>query len=175
VTMSVQAYLTREERAREDRPQERPGTTEQQLYLHPGQLCFTTEDMVVSTVLGSCVSICLYDEAHAATGVNHFLLPERGARIASPRFGDSANEALLERFQKIGVKTAKLRAKVFGGASMGGSSAGDLASRNVEVALAFLRSNDIPIVSQDTGGERGRKLIFRTCDATAWVRLLGGR
>jgi chemotaxis protein CheD len=58
---------------------------------------------------------------------------------------------------------------------MGGTAAGDLASRNVEVAVAFLRSHGIPIVSQDTGGERGRKLIFRTSDATAWVRLLGER
>lgn len=166
MTISVQAYLKR------DRP---PSTAERQTYLHPGQLLFATDPTVVSTVLGSCVSVCLYDEDHKAGGVNHFLLPGGPAGNESPRFGESANAMLLARFREIGVQVSRLRAKVFGGASMGGSSAGDLASRNVEVALAFLRTHGIPLVSQDTGGERGRKLIFRTCDATAWVRLLGER
>ena len=164
MTISVQAYLKR------DRP---ASVMERQTYIHPGQLCFVTEPTVVTTVLGSCVSVCLYDEEHAAAGVNHFLLPVGSTE--SPRFGESANAMLLARFRELGVPVSRLRAKVFGGASMGGSSAGDLASRNVEVAVAFLRSHAIPIVSQDTGGERGRKLIFRTADATAWVRLLGER
>lgn len=166
MTTSVQAYLRR------DRPS---SVAEKQTYLHPGQLCFVTEPTVVTTVLGSCVSVCLYDEEHTAAGVNHFLLPGNMGLTESPRFGESANAVLLGRFREMGVPASRLRAKVFGGASMGGSSAGDLASRNVEVAMAFLRSHGIPIVSQDTGGERGRKLIFRTSDATAWVRLLGER
>ncbi len=166
MTTSIQAYL------RSDRP---PSTPERHAYLHPGQLCFATEPTIVTTVLGSCVSVCLYDEEHTAAGVNHFLLPASLGRAESPRFGDSANTVLLERFREFGVPFSRLRAKVFGGASMGGSSAGDLASRNVEVAVAFLRSHGIPVVSQDTGGERGRKLIFRTADAAAWVRLLGDR
>jgi len=166
VTTSVQAYLKR------DRPL---SVMEKQTYLHPGQLCFATDPTVVTTVLGSCVSMCLYDEEHTAAGVNHFLLPGSLARTESPRFGESANAILLLRFRELGVPVSRLRAKVFGGASMGGSSAGDLASRNVEVAVDFLRGHGIPIVSQDTGGERGRKLIFRTSDATAWVRLLGER
>jgi chemotaxis protein CheD len=167
VTTSVQAYLMRRDRL--------PTAAERQTYLHPGQLCFATEPTVVSTVLGSCVSVCLYDDEHTAAGVNHFLLPGSAAHTDSPRFGEAANAILFGRFREIGVSVSRLRAKVFGGASMGGTSAGDLASRNVEVAVAFLRNHGIPIVSQDTGGERGRKLIFRTSDATAWVRLLGER
>lgn len=166
MTMSVQAYLKRERTS---------SVMERQTYLHPGQLCFATEPTVVTTVLGSCVSVCLYDEELTAAGVNHFLLPGSTSRDESPRFGESANAVLLGRFRELGVPASRLRAKVFGGASMGGSSAGDLASRNVEVAVTFLRKYSIPIVSQDTGGERGRKLIFRTSDASAWVRLLGER
>lgn len=165
MTVSVQAYLTTKQ----------PVGMEKQFYLHPGQLRFTTEPMVISTVLGSCVSVCMYDEEHTAAGVNHFLLPLSVARTVSHRFGDAANNALLERFRRIGIDVSRLRAKVFGGASMAGASNGDLASRNVEEALAFLENHCIPIVSKDTGGERGRKLIFQTSDATAWVRLLGGR
>jgi chemotaxis protein CheD len=167
VTTSVQAYLMRRDQL--------PAAAERQTYLHPGQLYFGTEPTVVTTVLGSCVSVCLYDEEHTAAGVNHFLLPGSLARTESPRFGESANAILLLRFRELGVAVSRLRAKVFGGASMGGSNAGDLASRNIEVAVDFLRGHGIPIVSQDTGGERGRKLIFRTTDATAWVRLLGER
>jgi chemotaxis protein CheD len=163
VTVPVQAYLAQ---------RQRPAETEKQFYLHPGRFCFTAEDLVVSTVLGSCVSVCLFAEEYSAAGVNHFLLPERSSRKEPARFGDSANELLLEQFQNLGMPLSKLRAKVFGGASMGGSRAGDLASRNVEVAIAFLDRHNIRIVSQDTGGERGRKLLFRTSDATAWVRLL---
>lgn len=163
MTTSVQAYLAQKER---------PGGGERQIYLHPGHFWFTTEHVVVSTVLGSCVSVCLYDDAHDAAGVNHYLLPERAGRGESARFGDAANQILLDGFLEAGVPVSRLRAKVFGGSSIGGGRVGDLASRNVEVALSFLHSNDIPVVSRDTGGERGRKLIFRTCDASAWVRLL---
>lgn len=163
MTMSVQEYLA---------PEQRPAGVEKQIYLHPGHISFTTEHAVISTVLGSCVSVCLFDEEHTAAGMNHYLLPERAARGDLARFGDSANELLLERFLKIGVPLPRLRAKVFGGASMGGPRAGNLPGRNVDVAVDFLRSKGIPLVSRDTGGVRGRKLIFRTCDATAWVRLL---
>lgn len=167
MTISVEAYL------RPERPLSQE--TEKHTYLHPGQLLFTTEHTTISTVLGSCVSVCLYDAEHVAAGVNHFLLPESPARAELPRFGDIANKMLVEHFAKIGVPTKRLRAKVFGGASMRGASVGDLASRNIAVALDFLRKSCIPVVSQDTGGERGRKLLFRTSDATAWVRLLGDR
>jgi chemotaxis protein CheD len=166
VTMSVEAYLAREQR---------PSGPEKQIYLHPGHFCFTTEHIVVSTVLGSCVSVCLYDEAHTAAGVNHFLLPESAAGLMSPRFGNAANATLLGQFLKIGLPASRLRAKVFGGASMGGANVGDLAGRNVDAATSFLRDRGIPVMSQDTGGERGRKLLFRTRDASAWVRLLGDR
>jgi len=163
VTIPVEAYLAQ---------RQRPAGTEKQLYLHPGRFCFTTEDVVISTVLGSCVSVCLYADGYAAAGVNHFLLPERAARSEPARFGDSANELLLGQFENLGIPVPKLRAKVFGGASIAGSRIGDLASRNIEAAITFLDRHGIIILGQDTGGERGRKLLFRTSDAAAWIRLL---
>lgn len=161
--MSVEPYLAQ--------PQATAGT-EKHVYIHPGLFCFTTEDVVVSTVLGSGVSVCLHAEGHTAAGMNHFLLPERSNRREPGRFGDSATELLLEQFQNLGIPTSKLRAKVYGGASMAGSRAGDLASRNAAVAVAFLERHGIPILAQDTGGERGRKLLFRTADASVSIRLL---
>lgn len=154
-----------------NRPQEASGT-EKKVYLHPGHLYFGSEPVLLSTVLGSCVSVCLFDEWQTAAGVNHFILPERAARLESPRFGDDANEMLFDRLSSLGVPTSRLRAKVFGGASMAGVREGDLASRNVEVALDFLRRRGIPLTGQDTGGARGRKLIVDTGNGSAWVRLL---
>jgi chemotaxis protein CheD len=149
-----------------------PDTVERKVYLHPGRICFASEPTIVTTILGSCVSVCLFDERSGLAGVNHYLLPGRGARAASPRFGDTANETLLHWFVERRSNVASLRAKVFGGASTIGGSAGDLAGRNVEEAIAFLRRHDIAIAAQDTGGTRGRKVVYRTSDGSAWVRLL---
>lgn len=145
---------------------------ERKVYVHPGHLYFGSGPAQVSTVLGSCVSVCLFDQSHTAAGVNHYILPTRAARLASPRFGEDANEMLFDRFTALGVPVTKLRAKIFGGASMAGERAGDLASRNVAVAIEFLRWRGIPLLSQDTGGVRGRKLIFHAGDGSAWVRVL---
>ena len=164
MTMTVQAYLEPATPA--------PANADRQIYLHPGNLVFSVEPVLVSTILGSCVSVCLYDQQSGFSGVNHYLLPERQSRAASPRFGDSANEELLAHFLRHRIPASRLAAKVFGGASMGGSRAGDLATRNVEAALSFLSRHAIPITARDTGGERGRKLVFRSSDSAAFVRLL---
>lgn len=148
-----------------------PVAGEKQFYLHPGRLFFTVEPTIVSTILGSCVSVCLYDEESGAAGINHFLLPEK-IGPESPKFGDIANGMLIRHFTEIGVPTRALRAKVFGGASMMGANAGDLASRNADAAIQFLNQQRIPIVTTDVGGRRGRRLVFRTSDGSAWIRLL---
>lgn len=143
---------------------------EKQAYVHPGQLFFTKVPTVVTTILGPCVSVCLFDAITGAAGMNHYLLPERlGA--ASPRFGDVANELLLARFLQLDVPAARLQAKVFGG-SMMKSVRNDLAQRNIDAAITFLEQNRVAIVARDVGGDRGRKLHFRTTDGAAWVRLL---
>lgn len=138
-------------------------------YLHPGQIAFSASPSIVSTILGSCVALCLYDETTAAGGINHFLLPH--GRV-SARSGEAANAMLLAMFSERGIPTSRLKAKVFGGASMLAVGGGDLARKNVEVAVAFVREHDIALAGCDVGGVRGRHLYFRTSDGTAWVRQL---
>ena len=65
-------------------PSQEPPETEKKVYLHPGHLYFGSGPVQVSTVLGSCVSVCLFDASHTAAGVSHYILPERSARLASP-------------------------------------------------------------------------------------------
>jgi chemotaxis protein CheD len=145
-------------------------------FVHTGEVMSSTTGTVYSTVLGSCVSVCVWDDKSGAGGINHFLLPDQVSNgLSSPRFGNVAMRTLLDQLNKAGVPMTSLRAKLFGGASVlsGGEPLPDaLGARNVELARVLLGLAGIPIVAEDVGGSHGRKLIFRTTDGAAWVRRL---
>lgn len=141
-------------------------------FLHAGQLYAAGEPTEIVTILGSCVSVCLYDAARGVGGANHFMLPGK-ASTPSPRYATNAVELLLEQLLALGARRSRLEAKLFGGASMlklGTESSGDLGTRNIEAARVELAEKRIPIVSEDVGGTRGRKLVFSTADGTVLVK-----
>ena len=142
-------------------------------YLYPGGLWAEAVPGVITTVLGSCVSVCLWEPESGLGGINHFILP-RGGTERSARYGNHSLPMLLEKVLAMGLRRHALVAAVFGGASVlaCGSAVGRLGSRNADEALAFLRGADLPIVRQDLGGREGRKLTFRTADGTTVVRKL---
>ncbi len=157
--------------------------TRERVYVPPGGFSIARTPTAISTILGSCVSVCLWDPEAQVGGLNHFLLPhwaEGGG--ASWRYGNAAIEGLIDAVVASGARESNLHAKVFGGARVlaafagtNGSPAGHaghLGGRNVEVAQQTLRRRAIPIVAEAVGGERGRKLIFHTDDGSAWVKLL---
>ena len=143
-------------------------------YVHVGQLFTSPKACTVTTILGSCVSVCLWDPTTGAGGLNHFLLPqcvENG--ISSPRFGNVAIHRLLDELAGLGSPRARLKAKVFGGASVidAFQSANEsLGMKNVDLARRLLADAGIPIIAEDVGGAQGRKLVFQTGDGAAWVR-----
>lgn len=144
-------------------------------YLPPGQLVACSEPTAVTTILGSCVAVCLWDRRRSAGGVNHYLLPDwTGPREFSPRFGPVAMEQLLQRMRALGCQDHDLEAKLFGGAKIlgGGSSEPHLGQRNAAVARAQLATAGIPLVTEDVGGDRGRKLVFHSDTGVALVRKL---
>lgn len=148
------------------------------VYLHPGQLVVSTSPCAISTILGSCVAVCVWDEQAGVGGMNHYLLPHFAGRGASSaRFGNVATELLLSRLEDNGARRQGMRAKIFGGANvleaLRGIS-GSLGRSNVELARKLLQEAGIPIVAADVEGPRGRKLVFRTDDGSALVRLLSG-
>lgn len=118
------------------------------------------EGEVCSTLLGSCVSVCLYDLARGIGGLNHYLLPET-AQVGNDqmRYGGHAMELLINGLLKIGADRKLLRAKVFGGARMTERYA-EIGQRNAEFAQRYLASEGIEIVSSDTGGRMARRLHF---------------
>ena len=146
------------------------------LYLHAGQLAAFREPRAISTVLGSCVAVCLWDGERGVGGMNHYLLPHRaGAGESSPRFGNVAMGGLLDEVVRLGGRFSHLRAKVFGGASVLGApvpGVEPLGEQNVRLARSLLASAGIPIAAEDTGGSRGRRLIFQTDDGLALVKLI---
>jgi len=146
------------------------------VYLQPGQLYASAQPSAITTVLGSCVAICLWDPVAAVGGMNHYLLPFfAGTGKGTPRFGNVAVAQLLDRLQAAGALRGRLRAKVFGGACVleaFQARAGHLGEKNASVAFKLLEELAIPVVSRDVGGRSGRKLIFHTDTGHAWVAKL---
>ncbi|OQY34243.1 MAG: hypothetical protein B6241_05500 [Spirochaetaceae bacterium 4572_59] len=138
--------------------------------LHPGEYKVTNEQIIISTVLGSCVSVALYDPLNRQGGMNHFLLP--GADHISvddlfllkneTRYGLYAMEILINNLIKLGSAKKNLKAKVFGGSNMfyTRDRESSIGSMNSEFALKFLQYEGIPVLSSDTGGHFGRKILY---------------
>ncbi len=144
-----------------------------QHFLYPGALFAHQQPHLVTTVLGSCVSVCLWDPVLRAGGINHYLLPLwNGEGLPTPRYGNIAIVRLIEKMLALGCARERLQAKVFGGAAMWRQSQGLLAvgERNRALATDLLAENHIPIVSADTGGEAGRKIIFDTETGSVLLR-----
>jgi chemotaxis protein CheD len=144
-------------------------------YLLPGNLFAHHEEHLVTTVLGSCVSVCLWDSVRGIGGINHFMLPLwNGDGLASPRYGNIAIQKLIAKMLAVGADRSSLKAKIFGGGDVlkVTSAYMNIGARNVVVAEDLLREEKIPVISADTGGKHGRKLIFNTRTGVVLVKLL---
>ncbi|MBO7136015.1 MAG: chemotaxis protein CheD [Spirochaetaceae bacterium] len=134
----------------------------------PGEFYSTTEPVLISTVLGSCISIAFYDPEIKLGGLNHFMLPttNRTQEISveeQGRYGDFAMELLLNDMFKKGAKKENLKAKVFGGGNVlddGGFHKNRTGLNNISFALDYLQTENIPIIANDTGGIFPRKIFY---------------
>ncbi|MGB2130693.1 MAG: chemotaxis protein CheD [Marinobacterium sp.] len=140
-------------------------------------------EVVLTTLLGSCVAACLYDPVSGVFGMNHFLLASRSARQSQPllsaagRYGVHAMELLINGMLKQGAERRRLQAKVFGGANvLNGQAGGQFAigEVNARFVLEFLHSEGIPLVASDLGGRSGRQVHFHGRDFAVYVKLLQG-
>lgn len=143
------------------------------VYLKPGELHFATGPTVVSTVLGSCVSVTMFDRLSGAAAICHALLPE-GPRTDAFRYVDTSILHMLETFSAHGIHRRRLEVKIFGGADMigvGGSRMG-VGRRNVEIATQVLAASGLDVSTCDVGGIRGRKLFFVTHTGDVFLKRL---
>ena len=132
----------------------------------PGQYHASSGPGTITTVLGSCVSTCLWDPIARIGGMNHFMLPGDGAApsatwTASARFGVYAMEVLINQMLRLGADRRRLVAKVFGGARvLAGFDKLDVGAKNAEFVLEFLKVEGIPIAAQDLLDVHPRKVHF---------------
>lgn len=136
-----------------------------QHYLYAGALFVHHLPHIVSTVLGSCVSVCLWDRRLLIGGINHYQLALwNGEGLASPRYGNISNVKLIEKLEVLGSRRKDLAAKVFGGSSViqNTSSILRVGEKNIEIAIKCMEDAGIPIIAKDVGGAKGRKLKFNT-------------
>lgn len=149
----------------------------------PGEYYATDKKVIISTLLGSCVSACLYDPYNRIIGMNHFMLSGRYHRRDVPfyvtdagRYGVHSMELLINEMMKLGADRSKLHAKAFGGGSvlMADDSVncdffaiGDV---NAQFIMEFLQNEKIPLISSDLGGVSGRVIYFDARDFSVHVR-----
>jgi chemotaxis protein CheD len=141
-------------------------------FLYPGQVFVTRDPITISTILGSCAAICLWDRHKRAGGMNHYLLPEGPSEGPNRlRYGNVANAELLDQVLALGCEVRNLQAKIFGGSSaFAVDLSHSLGARNVELAESFLRSAGIPVVEKEVSGKHGRRLVFQIFDGVTTIK-----
>ncbi|MEY3202503.1 MAG: chemoreceptor glutamine deamidase CheD [Pseudomonadota bacterium] len=143
----------------------------------PGEYHVTNQNIVLVTLLGSCVTACIRDPLNGIGGMNHFLLPDtsnkQGPGSDSARYGAYAMELLINQLTKMGAARRRLEAKVFGGANvLSGLAQNLVGKRNSEFVLEFLHTEGIPLLAQDLGGKHARKVAYFPATGEARLKRL---
>jgi len=140
------------------------------IFLLPGELVFVRNPTIVSTLLGSCVAVCLYDKKNNWGGMNHYMLPSQNDGSLEPgKYGEQSINKLLLMAAKAGCSRSELVASIFGGGnvvghlgSLGGLVPMGIGNRNIDIAHSLLSKHSIRVTGGDTGGELGRKIRMNT-------------
>src|SRR3989339_82962 len=135
--------------------------------IHIGDFYTSRQGIVISTILGSCVAVCLHDRHNNIAGMNHIILPGKTNSTVidqQTRYSINAMEILINAMMKKGASRHNLMAKVFGGAHV----LPDIDTKNAvgplisDFVVRFLETEGIPITARDLGGEQPRKVFFFT-------------
>ena len=146
--------------------------------LLPGEYFVTAKDMVLTTVLGSCVSACVRDTTAGIGGMNHFMLPDDSDpasrdSAAAMRYGAYAMEVLLNELLKAGARRERLEAKVFGGgAVLANMTLLNIGERNSDFVLRYLQLEQVRIAAQDLRGDLPRRINYFPASGRVTVRKL---
>lgn len=152
--------------------------------IYPGELYITKKSELITTILGSCISIVLFDEQNSIGGINHYMLPaapsesKKNSVLPITRFGEYAIKTLIQEMINQGASLKNLKAKIFGGSNvLNFSSKKDerkkdalIGEENINFARKFLKKIGIPIVSEDVGGVSSRKIFFDTTNYKVFLK-----
>jgi len=137
----------------------------QEYFLRPGYIYISRMPTLISTVLGSCVAVAMWDKKREYGGMNHFLYPAtHNPGEATAQYGNVAVKALVRLFIEEGSENRNLEAQIFGGAHLAESSGEmlEICRQNVDICRQVLMKHKIPVVSEDVGGTRGRKVVYNS-------------
>ena len=140
-----------------------------QLYtarIMPGEFYVSTENVVIATVLGSCVSACIRDPEVGIGGMNHFMLPEEennftgdASMSKSNRYGKYAMEKMIDTILSYGGKRERLEIKLLGGGKVL-QSVTDIGSKNIQFVYEYLAMKKLSVTSEDVGGSYPRRVLY---------------
>ncbi len=135
----------------------------QNYFLKPGFIYVSPKPTMISTVVGSCIAVCVFDCKQKIGGMNHFQFPVvRSARHATARYGNVAVSTLINLMIKEGSKNEHLEAQIIGGGYNPEIEDKNVGRENIKIAKRILAKKGVHLVSEDVGGEKGRKIIFNT-------------
>ncbi len=138
----------------------------------PGEYFVTADDLLVMTVLGSCIAACIWDPRVRVGGMNHFMLPEGGGDT-SGRYGSYAMELLINEMMKLGARREHMQAKVFGGGQvMHSFTTMNVGERNTAFVLEYLQTERIAVISKDVLDIHPRKVCYFPASGKAMVKRL---
>ncbi|NKN33325.1 chemoreceptor glutamine deamidase CheD [Marichromatium bheemlicum] len=144
----------------------------------PGEYYVSNRDLLMVTVLGSCVGACVRDRISGIGGINHFMLPddkreEENRFGRSMRYGDYAMEILINQLLKLGARRHNLEAKVFGGGNvLPGFKNNMVGERNADFVIDYLDTEGIPLIARDLLGNYPRKVYFFPATGKVLVKRL---
>lgn len=146
------------------------------IYLKPGELVISEEPVMVTTVLGSCVSVTMFNPRMSAAAICHGMLPY-GGKSKNFKFVDTALHYMIHYFNTLAIDKKEIEVKVFGGADMFHSAESNTRNltvgwQNIRAATSLLEQHGMVTTASDVGGKRGRKLIFATDTGTVYLKRL---
>lgn len=131
-------------------------------FLLPGDMVSSNRPCMWTTVLGSCVSVCLMHKSRPYAAMNHFMLAHADGRQETGRYGDRSIDAIWQKVARYDPNPSHYRALIYGGAAMFPDQAFDIGGRNIEVARSELQRLGIPVVEEQVGGHTGVHVTFDT-------------
>jgi chemotaxis protein CheD len=132
----------------------------QKYFLHPGYIFVSQKPYIIHTVLGSCISVCIWDSKLNFGGVNHYIYPYPFNNEQNCQFGNISIPHMIKLLVNMGGNKANFRSHIVGGARNSTIQSSSIGENNVTVAKKILKENFIDIITVDTGGDMGRKVIF---------------
>jgi chemotaxis protein CheD len=160
----------------------------QKVYLKPGELCVSREPAIITTILGSCICVTMFNYRKRTAAMCHAVQPScRQQFLGCPdncreryKYASCVIPEMMYRLKKLGIQPFELETKLFGGAAVIGRNTdygkqATIGQQNVEAALTCLEFHDIRLSKADTGGTHGRKILFDTRNGEVMLKKVRNR